>query len=71
MIRRLKRAWCAALHSEVRGLWGPTYCCRTCGEQWPNPALDGAVKALAPCVSVRQVDAPKVSRVVKIGRKRA
>jgi len=69
MIRRLKRLWCLAVHSSVRGLWGPTYTCKTCGQRWSNPALDGHVKQLAPCVNVRRVEAPKVARVVKIARK--
>ena len=71
MIRRLQRAWCLAFHSSVRGLWGSVYECRTCGERWPNPALDGPVKQLPPCVNVRRVDAPKIARVVKIARKQA
>ena len=41
MIRRIRRAWCRAFHRRIMWAGGPTYECRTCGERFENPALDG------------------------------
>ena len=41
MIRRLKRQWCRLLHTAIYFAGGRTYQCRTCGEVFDNPAVDG------------------------------
>jgi len=46
-MKRLHRLWCRVFHRSVRHVafaGGPTWQCRTCGERWENPALDGPVK---------------------------
>ena len=64
-MKRVLRCWCRLIHRAIMFAGGATYECRTCGERFPNPALDGPLKNLPKPRSVRIVDTPIVIRTAR------
>ena len=71
-MRRLRRLWCRLAHDSIMFAGGPTYECSRCGEQFPNPMLDGPVRPAVLARSVRVVAArprrAKVAAMRKVAR---
>ena len=57
--RTIRRLYCRLAHEGIMFAGGRRYECRTCGENFENPALNGSMLPLARPQSVRIVPTPK------------